>query len=316
MPSFPVLPPTLQLGFYQRLRDAEKTHLLPALLAHVGTLDIGQLDRELLYFAGSEKLAVIATRGLRSELVFPVPYLLETRPSLLGYYRLLLGFSQKEFYKGVFARFKVLEAGSLPASLKPLLKPLCESLIESSWILVNGIPELSGEIINSLTLLTLGPQFRGSRNVNLGVEAITSVFALVKSIVTGHIVEESESHLLVASATSRTYRIGFAPDPDIAIRQVLADGSFRNRISIEIKGGTDFSNIHNRLGEAEKTHQNAKAEGFTQFWTVINVANVDQGIWKQETPTTNELFYLKQILDPRNPEHARFREYLVSELGI
>lgn len=43
---------------------------------------------------------------------------------------------------------------------------------------------------------------------------------------------------------------------------------------------------------------------------------IDRAVWKQETPTTNELFYLEQILDPRNPEHARFNEYLVSELGI
>jgi len=51
----------------------------------------------------------------------------------------------------------------------------------------------------------------------------------------------------------------------------MADGSYRNRISIEVKGGTDYSNIHNRLGEAEKTHQNAKAAGFTEFWTVITL---------------------------------------------
>jgi hypothetical protein len=310
------LPPTLQLGFYQRLKDAEKTYLLPALLAHVGTLDIGQLDQELLQYAGGEKLALVARQGLRGELVFSVPYVLESKPSLLGHYRLLLGFSQKEFYKGDFAKFKALEDGSLSTPLKQLLGPLCESLVESSWILVNGIPDLSGEIINSLTLLTLGPQFRGSRNVYLGVEAIRSVFALVKSIVADHIAGESETHLLIVNAASRAYRIEFAPDPDIAIRQLLAGGSYRNRISIEVKGGTDYSNIHNRLGESEKTHQKARAEGFTQFWTVVNVGNIDQATWKRETPTTNELFYLEQILNPRHSEHSRFKEYLVSELGI
>ena len=316
MSKLPVLPPTLQLGFYQRLKDAEKVYLLPALLTHIGSLDIGKLDQQLLQFANAEKLAFIARRGLRGELVFPVPYILETKPALLSYYRLFLGFSQKEFYKGIFSKFKALEDGFLSAAIESLLPVLCDSLIESSWILVNGIPELSGEIINSLSLLTLGPQFRGSRNVSLGIEAIRSVFALVKSIVTDHIVEESETSLLIAGTTSRTYKIEFAPDPNIAIRQSMTNGSYRNRISIEIKGGTDFSNIHNRLGEAEKTHQKAKANGFTQFWTVINVANIDQAIWKRETPTTNELFYLEQIIDPRHAEHARFREYLISELGI
>jgi hypothetical protein len=316
MPSLPVLPPTLQLGFYQRLIIAEKTHLLPALMAHVGKLDIGRLDRELLQFAGNEKLSLIARQGLRGELVFPVPYIVETRPALLAYYRLFLGFSQKEFYKGEFTKFKLLENGSISPSLNSLLSILCESLVESSWLLVNGIPELSEEIINSLTLLTLGPQFRGSRNVYLGVEAIRSVFALVKSIVTDHMIEEKATHLTIESAASRVYRIEFAPDPDIAIRQLMQDGSYRNRISIEVKGGTDYSNIHNRLGEAEKTHQKARAEGFTQFWTFINVENLDPRVWKQESPTTNELFYLGEILNPRHPEHSRFKEYLIAELGI
>jgi hypothetical protein len=314
--SLPILPPTLQIGFYERLRNAENAYLLPALLRHVGNLDIGKLDKELLQYAGDEKLALLARDGLRGELVFPVPYVLKTSPFLLGYYRLLLGFSQKEFYRGEFAKFKPVEHGSLPIHLRPLITPLCESLIQSSWILVNGIPDLSKEIINSLTLLTLGPQFRGSRNVFLGSEAIRSVFALVKSLIFDSIVEESETHLLIVNAASRTYRIEFAPDPDIAIRQLLAGGSYRNRISIEVKGGTDYSNIHNRLGEAEKTHQKAKSEGFTQFWTVVNVENVDQATWKRETPTTNELFYLEQILNPRHLEHFRFNEYLVSELGL
>ena len=78
----------------------------------------------------------------------------------------------------------------------------------------------------------------------------------------------------------------------------------------------DFSNIHNRLGEAEKSHQKARGEGFTQFWTVVNVANVAPAVWRQETPTTNELFYLGEIADVRSDEYARFKEYLVSELGI
>ena len=110
MPDYPVLFPSLQLGFYQRLKEAQRAHLLPALLTQVSYLDIGQLDRELLEFAGSEKLAFMAQRGLRGELVFPVPYVLTSRPTLLGYYRLLLGFSQKEFYKGPFSKFKRMES--------------------------------------------------------------------------------------------------------------------------------------------------------------------------------------------------------------
>jgi hypothetical protein len=291
---------------------------LPALLEQVGQLDIGLLDKELLEFAGSDRLSFVARRGLRGELVFPVPYVLSSKPTLIGYYRLLLGFSQKEFYKGPFGRFKRMETdGVLTKATGELLKPLCESLIESSWILVNGLPDLSQDTLNSLTLLTLGPQFRGSRNVNLGIEAIRTVFALIKAMVSDRVKEEGQAHLEIMSAAGRLYRIEFSPDPDIAIRQILEDGSYRNRIAIEVKGGTDFSNIHNRLGEAEKSHQKARGEGFIQFWTVINVAaDIESSVWKQETPTTNELFYLERITDVRSSEYARFKEYLVSELGI
>ena len=90
MSVFPVLSPTLQLGFYQRLKEAQKAHLLPGLLEHVGKLDIRQLDRELFDFAGGEKLSFMARRGLRGELAFPVPHILSFKPTLLGYYRLLV----------------------------------------------------------------------------------------------------------------------------------------------------------------------------------------------------------------------------------
>jgi uncharacterized membrane protein YiaA len=53
----------------------------------------------------------LAKHGLRGELVYPVPYLFANNPFLLGYYRLLLGFSQKEFYSTAFgvSIFKTME---------------------------------------------------------------------------------------------------------------------------------------------------------------------------------------------------------------
>jgi hypothetical protein len=96
------------LGFYERLKEAQKAHLLPALTEQVGKLNIGKLDQELLELAGSEKLSFMARRGLRGELVFPVPYVLSSKPTLVGYYRLWLGFSQKEFYKSLW---KIQEDG-------------------------------------------------------------------------------------------------------------------------------------------------------------------------------------------------------------
>ena len=317
MKELPVLIPALQIGFAQRLQLAKETYLLPALLTQVGNLDIGILDSELLEYAGKERLAFMAKHGLRGELLFPVPYLLKMSPRLLGYYRLVLGFSQKEFYKSPFGRFKSLEEhGKVSEKTEKMLPALCESLIESAWLLAQGLPEISDQAFHELTLLTLGPQFRGSRNVNLGVEAIELVFALIKTIVASAIIDEGKNYLVIESAAGRKYRIELAPDPDIAIRQVLHSGMMRNRIAIEVKGGTDFSNIHNRLGEAEKSHQKAKAQGFTEFWTVVNVSNIRKTHWQRETPTTTELFYLSELLDKSSFAFQKFREYLIAELGI
>lgn len=317
MDELPVLIPTLQIGFYQRLQDAKRNLLLPALLEQVGRLDIGILDQQLLAFAGKEKLAFMARQGLRGELLFPTPYLLESNPRLLGYYRLVLGFSQKEFYKSVFSRFKSMEEkGKLTNATADYVPALCKSLIESAWVLAQGIESISETALHELSLLTYGPQLRGSRNVVLGTEAIQVVFTLIKAIVAHAILEQGKDYLIVRSAAGRIYRIELAPDPDIAIRQVMKSGEIRNRIAIEVKGGRDFSNIHNRLGEAEKSHQKAKAAGFTEFWTVINVAPVEEERWRQETPTTTELFYLARLSDSQSPSFQRFREYLIAELGI
>jgi hypothetical protein len=137
MPDFPILTPTLQLGFYHRLVQAENSYLLPALLNQVSKLDIGKVDIELSKFVGNDKLAFVARKGLRGELVFPVPYILTSKPSLLGYYRLLLGFSQKEFYRGSMGRFLRLENnGVLTNTTIALIDDLCRTLIDSSWILI------------------------------------------------------------------------------------------------------------------------------------------------------------------------------------
>ena len=57
MSDFPILSPALQLGFYERLEQARRELLLPALLELVGELDIGTLDRQLLEFVGRERVS-------------------------------------------------------------------------------------------------------------------------------------------------------------------------------------------------------------------------------------------------------------------
>jgi hypothetical protein len=68
--------------------------------------------------------------------------------------------------------------------------------------------------------------------------------------------------------------IALASAPDVRIQEEFG-GRLQNKVAIEIKGGTDRSNAHNRAGEAEKSHQKARAEGFRDFWTIIAKAGLN-----------------------------------------
>jgi hypothetical protein len=89
--------------------------------------------------------------------------------------------------------------------------------------------------------------------------------------------EVRESAIEVNGATGRSFLIEFAPDPDIIIREEMEHQHYCNVVAIEVKSGTDASNIHNRIGEAEKSHQKARQRGFTECWTVVNVGRLDMG---------------------------------------
>jgi hypothetical protein len=79
------------------------------------------------------------------------------------------------------------------------------------------------------------------------------------------------------------------------IREEMAPGKYRQLIAIEVKGGTDFSNIHNRIGEAEKSHQKARAEGYAECWTVVNVDRIDLDMARRESPSTHRFYRLSDL---------------------
>jgi len=84
---------------------------------------------------------------------------------------------------------------------------------------------------------------------------------------------------------------------------------------MEIKGGKDISNIHNRIGEAEKSHRSAVALGYNELWTILG-ADVDIAKAKEESPTTTRFFSLARLRDPRSEERKSFYAQLQSILGI
>jgi len=302
------------------LEEFRKIYLQQALSNAIQAIDLRTINRELDELAPARELRKLASRGIRGEFVFAIPIILATKPNLLGYYRLLLGYSQKEFYqKSKLGRFEILETkGQIPERLKTELSDLCRALIHRASELLNeiGLQKLTPELLDDLSLLTLGPQLRGSLNTRIGKVANRAVFEIIQKIVAHAIRSVTESRLELINASRRKVIITFSSDPDISIFEEISANKLKNVIAIEIKGGTDKSNIWNRLGEAEKSHQSAKRREFVEFWTVYNVLNLDLDKAREKSPTTNRFYSLINLSSATAEEFADFRDRLVSLVGI
>jgi hypothetical protein len=314
--TYPILNPDLQVGFHYKLKSIKDLYFHEALSKTVRKLQIADIDKELQGYVSNESLQKLASFSLRGETIFPLPILLKENPFLLGYYRLLLGFSQKEFYsKGPFGVFKLMEEkGKLSKTALERIGELCKSLIASAELLARQIDDFSVTSLSELQLLTVGPQLRGSMNNEYGIIATQKTFSLIKEFVKSYIVESTPTSIEIKNDSGRLVAIQFSSDPDIEITEKLSSGT-RGLISIEIKGGRDISNIHNRIGEAEKSHQKARARGYFEFMTIISV-DVDYATLRAESPTTSHFFHLDKISDKLSDEHIRFKELLSSILSI
>jgi hypothetical protein len=311
----PILKPNLQISFYYRLQTLREVYLHEALKKTVRDLDIVRLDRELGELVPREHLARVASFGLRGEIFFPVPYLMEANPFLLGYYRLLFGVSQKEFYKAPFGTYKVLEEeGTIPDRLKTKMLPLCKSLISTGQILVDGIDTLSLPIVQDLQILTVGAYLRGSENNTIGQGATKEVFDIIEEIIRPHLKEKTERTILVENEANEMVLIEFLSDPDVGVTKKVG-ATVEPLVSMEIKGGGDVSNIHNRIGEAEKSHNKARKRGFTRFWTILR-ANVDLDRARVESPTTSTFFFFNQLKDAESEQYKEFSRQLRELIGI
>jgi hypothetical protein len=313
--------PELQTDFAKTLFTMRGLYLQDALRKAIEKTDLEIIDKQLHEFAHKEVLTELAAIGLRGELVFATPYLLSKSPYLLGYYRLLLGFSQKAFYVSRYGLsiFKTMEErGAVSPKCEELLGELCFNLNRSAASLLTGIgiKRISASILHDLTLLSLGAQLRGGANNQFGIAAIIDVFEIIRNILAHTIVKSDDNSMEIRNAARRKVFIEFAADPDIVIREEMAPNSFRYIIAIEIKGGKDFSNIHNRIGEAEKSHQKARRNGFVECWTVVNVDNMDVEMAKHESPSTDRFYTLSNLKNKKSPEYVDFFNRVVSLTGI
>ncbi len=313
--------PQLQIDFSFALAQIRSLYLQDALLETVEKMDIAWIDKELNKLVPKRSLRALARHGLRGELVFPVPCIFVRNPRLLAYYRLLLGFSQKIFYASEtgLSGFKAMEdKGVLSKKSESLLLELCAALIQAAAQLLDGIgvERLSKGFLDDLTLLTVGPQFRGGANNKIGTAGIVRVFEIIHNIVRAASINSNPNQIEIRNAAGRKVLIEFASDPDIIIREEMDKGTYRNIIAIEIKGGTDFSNIHNRIGEAEKSHQKARNAGYHECWTVVNVDRIDLAMARKESPSTNRFYCISKLMTPQNEESRDFRNRIISLTGI
>jgi len=327
-PSLSPPSPARQVRFYQLLVAARKQWLMDALSEALGQLDQDIVKQQIREYVPADAQKILAAAGLRDEHVFPVPAVIEAKPSLVGYYRLLLGAPQKSFYKGStgMGRFKGMEEfGTLSRKARPFVPDFCRAMAKPLAELVSQIPRITERDLHELPLLTFGSQLQGSNNTQIGKTAMNEVFVAVTEIVKAYITEppielaagKKEKKLFLKNASGRTVVITLAHDPDLCVQELMEDDRPNSKVAIEVKGGTDVSNAHNRAGEAEKSHQKArKMWGFAEFWTVISKQGVELFKLQRESPTTSRWFDIAEVLARKGKDWDEFRQRFAGACGI
>ena len=220
MPMKPI-PADFGIDLYTRLLNARRTMLQPALKVAVKAVGVRAINADLQRLVQSEALDHLAGLGLRGERVFPTPAVLRQAPSLIGYYRMLLGISRKEFRQtgrlGYGAWETAERDGRLSATLSAQLDDFCGQLIQPLAILVFVMGQFDDRDLNDLALLTLGPTFQGGRLNVIGAAAAVEALSAMRSLVTGPIVLDSNGVLRFQAPSGRIFEMIAGADPDIAV---------------------------------------------------------------------------------------------------
>ena len=217
--STPLNPPgpSRQVQFYQLLVAARKEWLMDALSEALGKADPNIVKEQIIKYVPVEAQKVLAASGVRDEHVFPLPVVIETKPSLVGYFRLLLGIPQKSFYKGktgMGAVRSMEETGLASPKQQRRISEFCEAMARPLAELVKQVPNITSKDIAELPLLTYGAQLQGSNNTAIGKKAMQDVFIAVSEVMGDHIVKQEPDKLTVRNAAGRSVSISLAHDPD------------------------------------------------------------------------------------------------------
>lgn len=310
--------PSRQIGFHQLLVAARKKYFRDALSDALSVLDPKVVKAQIAEYIPTDVQKLLAAAGLRDEYVFPIPAIIETKPTLIGYYRLLLGAPQKSFYKGTTGMGllkKMEEMGTMSKNQKPYVPYFCKVMAEPLAELVRQIPDFDDRDLRELPLLTFGSQLQGSNNTQIGKRAMREVFVAITEILEMSVTKKETNKLTLKNASGRTVFVSLSHDPDVSIQEQV-ENQIHSKVAIEVKGGTDVSNVHNRAGEAEKSHLKAKQTGYKDFWTIIFKTRLDMGKLKQESQTTTEWFDIGEVLAREGKDWENFRQRLAAAVGI
>jgi hypothetical protein len=144
---------------------------------------------------------------------------------------------------------------------------------------------------------------------------MADVFMAITEIVKKHIVKEEQRKLTITNASGRTVVIALSGDPDVSIAEMIGAAEHL-KAAIEVKGGTDVSNVHNRAGEAEKSHLKAKQKGYRDFWTIISKKGISLAKLRRESQTTTMWFDVIEVLGRSGTDWSEFQEHLAGAIGI
>lgn len=272
---------------------------------------VSAIDEELRNLVPSDALNHVARLGLRGERVFPVPVVLEHAPPLIGYYRMLLGLSKKEFGDrgklGYGPWLNAEERGEIPPRLLPHLYEFCEAFIAPLVELVRAMDTFDDRDLSDLALLTLGPTLQGGRNNAIGSRASRAVFEALRSLVAGCIVFDSERLVRFETPGGQKFALIEGSDPDVRRDLTSTSGKEVPIIAIEIKGGEDARNAHNRAGEAEKSHLKARIAGYRHRWTIMVMQGVNRTTLQSETPSSTEICEASEVIEQSGADWEHLR---------
>ena len=311
---------TKQLHAQKFLIEFRPSRLVGALRETVAQIDPSILHAEAIQFASQNGMRILQALGVREEEFFAFPAVLEANPRLLGYYRLLLGFSEKAFYtsnSGLLSFRKMEMEGLLDKLTREDLNALCAALNEAAdTFLEAAVKESLALDVRDLPVMTLGAYADGAWRNIVGRRSAESVFHAVKNIFLVRKTQVEVSGLknfVFTNKRGKRIEIFVDSDPDLG---VVEDGALK-RLCVEIKGGQDVSNIHNRAGEAEKSHQKARALGWRNTWTLIALSGLSSEQLmnlKTESPSTSRWFDVNEVCAERGRSYEEFKGALIELL--